>query len=283
MRRSGSALLAAALLCISTTTASAGDRPPGALPDAVVATGEGPVRRAWLAEPTERYPHGVLGDAIEAGALMAELAGGRILGIRLSDETVFEDRHVRLADFNGDGVDEMVVVESHLEHGAALAIYGIREGRIQLVLRDAWIGQANRWLNPAGIADFDGDGRLEIAIVVTPHIGGTLKLLRPGVKGFETVASLPGYSNHAIGSREQGLSFVADVDGDGVADLILPKNGRRSLQALRFAGGPPAVLDSETLPAALTGALSAATGPDGALVVRAPVEGGTVVEWRPAP
>ena len=38
------------------------------------------------------------------------------------------------------------------------------------------IGLSHRWLNPVGAADFDGDGKMEIAVVITPHIGGTLKL-----------------------------------------------------------------------------------------------------------
>src|SRR6266568_3887883 len=39
--------------------------PAGALPDARVAVGGNTVARAWLAEPTPRYDHGILGDAIE--------------------------------------------------------------------------------------------------------------------------------------------------------------------------------------------------------------------------
>ncbi len=42
--------------------------PDGALPDGHVATGTRDIARAWLAEPTTRYDHGILGDKIEAGA-----------------------------------------------------------------------------------------------------------------------------------------------------------------------------------------------------------------------
>lgn len=223
---------------IWTSGTFADDLPSGALPDAVVATGDGVVRKAWLAEPTDRYGHGILGDRIEAGALMVALEGGRVLGLRLPKSSVFEDRQVRLADFNGDGVSEFVVVESSLSQGAALAVYGIREGRIQLIARDDWIGTRNRWLNPAGIADFDGDGELEIAVVLTPHIGGTLKLLRPaGATRMQTVASQWGFSNHAIGSRDQGLSAVVDWNGDGVPDLLLPTESRDAVVVVTFKGG----------------------------------------------
>ena len=50
--------------------------PQGALPDGQVATGQHDIARAWLAEPTDRYDHGVLGDKIEAGALVIETRDG---------------------------------------------------------------------------------------------------------------------------------------------------------------------------------------------------------------
>jgi hypothetical protein len=32
------------------------------------------------------------------------------------------------------------------------------------------ISMVHRWLNPAGVADYYGDGRLELALVVTPNL-----------------------------------------------------------------------------------------------------------------
>ncbi|MEC9368067.1 MAG: hypothetical protein VX871_05180, partial [Pseudomonadota bacterium] len=46
--------------------------PPGALPDGRLASGRLDIRAAWYAKPTNRYGHGVLGDAIEAEALVVE-------------------------------------------------------------------------------------------------------------------------------------------------------------------------------------------------------------------
>lgn len=266
-----------ALAALSLTAASADELPPGALPDAVVAKGQGVVTRAWLAEPTDRYGHAVLGDAIEAGALMVELEGGRTLGLRLTKSSVFEDRHARLADFNADGIDEIVVVESSLSKGAALAVYGIREGRLQLIGRDRWIGTRNRWLNPAGIADFDGDGRLEVAIVVTPHIGGTLRFLRPEGRTLVNVAEMWGFSNHAIGSRDQHLSAVTDWNGDGVVDLVLPDESRSIVRVVSLADGALNVLAEFPLGSGVAGNFELLDGP----VVRVPLRDGSTAELSP--
>jgi hypothetical protein len=60
--------------------------PAGALSDARVATGTGKVARAWLSDPTQRYRHGVLGDAIEAGSLVFERRDGRRGEVRLGSD-----------------------------------------------------------------------------------------------------------------------------------------------------------------------------------------------------
>jgi len=110
------------------------------LPDGIVTEGGKDVSAAWLTGPTRRYGHAVLGDAVEAGGLRAEMSDGRILSFKLPMESVFEDRRVRLADLDGDGGDELVVVRSYLDRGAALAI--LRPGRegLSIVAETAPIG-----------------------------------------------------------------------------------------------------------------------------------------------
>lgn len=93
----------------------AADAPPaGILPDGEIARGGGGIGRAWLSEPTGRYGHGVLGDAVEAGALVLEDAAGATHRHVLGAASVFEDRRVRLHDLDGDGRDEAIVVRSYL-------------------------------------------------------------------------------------------------------------------------------------------------------------------------
>jgi hypothetical protein len=212
---------------------------PGMLPDGIVTHGDGEVRSAWLTRPTERYRHGILGDAIEAAGLALERADGTVLEYRLDAGSVFEDRLVRLVDLDRDGRDEAVVVRSYLDRGAALAVFSLAGDTVRRVAEVPPIGRSNRWLNPAGAADYDGDGTVELAWVETPHIGGALRLyeLRDG----RLVADhfMPGFSNHAIGTREQRLSATLDWNGDGVADLAVPDARRRSLRIIGFSGGAP--------------------------------------------
>ncbi|MDF1733162.1 MAG: VCBS repeat-containing protein [Minwuia sp.] len=248
------------------------------MPDSGVATGSGLIKAAWLGQPVRRYGHGVLGDRIEAGTLYARLANGRVIGHRLDSRSVFEDLAVRLADLNGNGQDELVVVQSNLEKGSALAVLGLRAGRLQAIARTPWIGTRNRWLNPAGIADYDGDGVMEIALVRTPHIGGTLQFWQ--LAGGELVArgEQYGFSNHRIGSRIQDLSATLDWDGDGIADLLLPEVGRRSLAVVTLSGGTTRVLATLPLPAEVRGPLTLDAG---GRSVRVPLENGETISVGP--
>lgn len=213
-------------------------RPSGdALPDGTFAIGIHDIAGAWLIAPTTRYDHAVLGDAIEAGGLRARLRDGRELDYVLPSDSVFEALRPWVIDLDGDDRDEIIVVRSYLDAGAALAVYGVRDGVIVWLTETDPIGLPYRWLNPAGIGDFDGDGGLEIAYVETPHIGGILHVLSFEGGRLRREGRLPGFSNHAMGSRALGLSAVLDLDGDGAQELILPAAGRRKLRIVSFAGG----------------------------------------------
>jgi hypothetical protein len=212
-------------------------RSADALPDGETGRGVNDVAAAWLIEPTERYGHGVLGDAIEAGGLRVRLRDGAELDFRLPADSVFEALRPWVIDLDGDGRDEVIVVRSYLDAGAALAFYGVRDGEIVQLAETDPIGRAYRWLNPAGVGDFDGDGGLEIAYVETPHIGGILVILSFRDGRLHQKGRLQGFSNHALGSRRLGLSAVLDLDGDGAEELILPAAGRRALKIVSFAGG----------------------------------------------
>ena len=219
------------------TSASSSEQRPDMLPDGVVTRGSGTIRAAWLTGPTRRYPHGVLGDDIEASGLSVELATGEVLSLELDPDAVFEDRIPRLVELTAGGRGEVLVIKSYATMGAALALVAPVGGRLVVIAEGDPIGLSHRWLNPVGVGDFDGDGRVETAHVETPHIGGTLVLSRLESGRLVSVRRVGGFSNHRMGSRELGLSVVLDADGDGVPDIVVPDNSRTSVRIVTFAGG----------------------------------------------
>lgn len=229
--------LSAACWGLASAPEAFGQAQEDVLPGSHVARGSNDITHAWLAEPTGRYRHFVLGAQYEAASLKVALRDGRTLTLRLPATSVFEDRRPRLADLDGDGRDEVVVVRSYLDRGAALAVVGVRGGKLGIVAETPPIGIPHRWLNPAGIADFDGDGRLDVAYVQMPHVLGRLRVWTLGPQGLTEIASMADTSNHALGSGQLGLAAVADFDGDGVSDLAIASLDRRTLRFLAFKGG----------------------------------------------
>jgi hypothetical protein len=209
--------------------------PEGALPDGRVASGAHDIARAWLAEPTDRYDHGVLGDKIEAGSVVIETRDGKQHSVRLKNDAVFEDLEPRIADLDGDGHDDVIVVKSYLKRGSALAVIGERRGKYEIVAETPPLGAPHRWLDPVGIADFTGDGKADIALVRQPHVIGALELWRWGAGRLQKVAEIDGAANHIAGTRAIDMSAVADFDGDGIVDIAVPSLDRSTLRVVSFA------------------------------------------------
>jgi hypothetical protein len=222
-------------------------QPSDILPQSKIAAGNNDIALAWLASRTDRYRHGVLGDKLEASAVRALTADREPVEFILREDSVFEDLEPRLVDVDGDGRDEILVVRSHREAGASLLLLGIRGNRLVRLAESQAIGTPNRWINPIGAADFDGDGKIEIAAVETPHIGGHLLLFEIEGRRLREVARYAGYSNHILGSTELALSAVFDANGDGVPDIVLPTQDLRELRALTLNKGNLAVLETVKL------------------------------------
>ena len=218
------------------------------LPQSEAVHGSRDIAWAWLGSPTNRYPHAAFGSPVHAGSLhvlVADTSGAQQqLTLTLPAQRVFEDRVPRLIDMDGDGRDEIILVEADTARGAALVVFGLRAAAgaapgtpagLALVelARSPSLGTAFRWLNPAGFADFDGDGQLDIASVTTPHIGGVLTLYHfrpPQLLPFARAADV---SNHRFGSLEQRLSVVVEQPGRRPTVLV-PDMQHTALQALRW-------------------------------------------------
>jgi len=212
--------------------------PEGALPGSRVAVGTHDIARAWLAQPTERYDHGILGDRIEAGSLIIETRDGQRHEVKLDDDAVFEDLEPRIADIDGDNHDDVVLVKSYLRRGSALAVIAERRGRYQIVAETPPLGAPHRWLDPVGIADFTGDGRNDVAFVRQPHAVGMLELWTWSNGALHKAAEIPDAANHIAGTRAIDMSAVGHFDGDATADIAIPSLDRSRLRLISFEPNP---------------------------------------------
>lgn len=182
---------------------------------------------ARYTEPTTRYDHGVLGDAVEWGALELTLADGSRRLIRLPQSRVFEDLAPRLV--HGGGEMLAMVVETDLARGASLALYG-PAGRVAAT---PFLGQRHRWLAPLGAADLDGDGHVEVAYVETPHLGKTLRVWRLADGRLTELAQFPGVTAHKIGWDH----IAGGIRACGQrAEIVVASGDWADLLALRFDG-----------------------------------------------
>lgn len=185
---------------------------------------------ARFTEQTDRYPHGVLGDALEWGALELTVTGNRRITFRLSDHRVFEDLSPRLSDLDGDGRPEVIVVESDQARGARLAVYDA-SGQVAAT---PFIGTRFRWLAPIGAADFDADGAVEIAYIDRPHLAKTLRVWRFADGNLTQVTTLPGLSNHRIG--EDFISGGVRDCGTG-PEMVTANADWSAIMVTRLDGG----------------------------------------------
>lgn len=260
--------LAALCFLVATTPALARADAPPPIPDGGIVEGTRDIARTWLAEPTERYPHGVLGDELEANALVVEGRDGAISIHRLNDDTVFEFLTPMLADIDGDGRDEAWVVRADAWDGARLEGYGLEAGKLVRRYEGPAIGKGFRWLNPIGIGDFDGDGKAEAAYIETPHIGGVLTVLKPNGDKLEiTARAITAYSTHKIGSTSLDLGAIADIDGNGAEDFILPNQVHDRIAIVSLMNGKLVERWRSKRLTRIIGGLSLTPSADGAQVV----------------
>ncbi len=206
---------------------------------------------ARYAEPVERYGHYALGRPHEYARVVARTDAGREVVLELPWDEVFEDLAPRLVRLTADAQAELLVIVSARGSGSRLALVGFRGGRLEIVARSAAIGTPNRWLNPVGVADLDGDGVAEIAAVTTPHIGGVLRIYRRSGELLVEVDSLAGFSNHVYGSAELGLSKPALIAGR--TQLLVPDTRRASVRVIALGGARLLETGRCPLPAPITG------------------------------
>jgi hypothetical protein len=244
------------------------------LPDTRVVYGAG--LAAALVQPTERYGHGVLGDRVEAGAVQVVRDGVPGSPFGLAAPNVIEAISPMLADVDGDGGPEVVVTESNGDDGAALAVWSL-DG--EPLARSNAIGRGNRWRNLLAVAPVGPGGEIEVVDVRTPHIGGTVEWFRLDGDRLVRVATKAGYTSHVNGSRNLDLGIVADGDGDGRLDVIVPTDSRSELGLLTRTSDGVEIAAQVPLPGRLATNIGAWADPGGHLTIAVGTTDNMLLIW----
>lgn len=218
---------------------------------ATATVGTESIVEARYTAPVERYGHFALGRPHEYARLSATTNSGRKLALQLPQEEVFEDLAPRLIQLAPGEPVSILAIVSRRDDGSRLVIIRLDADGLAIDAQSAAVGTQNRWLNPVGVADLDGDGRAEIAAVITPHIGGTLKVYRKKGGNLEEIDALAGFSNHVYGTTELALS--APVAIAGRMRLLVPDATRLQLRIIALEAGRLVEIGRCALSAAVTG------------------------------
>jgi hypothetical protein len=215
---------------------------------------------ARFADRADVYPHWIMGRILPALTLQVQDDRGRTHRVHLPDSPepthVFEDVAPRLADADGDGQTDVVVVQTDPARGAQLAIYVLRGRAVVKAHATPHIGQPFRWLAPVAIADLDRDGITDIALIDRPHLARELVVWTFAPGGLTVKARLPDLTNHRIGD-ETIAGGLRDC-GQGPA-LVLASADWTRVRIASFDGGTLSARDAGPLdPGALDAAMACA-------------------------
>ena len=214
-----------------------------ALPDARITLadldGDGMPEAVVLTDPTERFSNGLLGDRTEASSVTVigiTPFGLSVRGRHVLPAAVFEDLVPVLATLTQGGRPSVLTARSTAQQGTVVSALGWREGSLVALAESLPVEGGSRWIHVVGAADLARDGSPELVAVRTPHLGGVLTAYRRKGAALAVAAQVSGFSSHAAGSRNQDQALIADLDGNGRPEVIVPRQSRETLVSLELEG-----------------------------------------------
>ncbi len=247
------------------------------IPDArVTETVDGSL--AALSGPTRRYPHGALGDDLEGAAIDVLDHDGHVVRIEVSPDEVIEGTSAMVLDRGEDASGAaLLVTVSDADVGARLRLYDL-DGHV--VAESPPIGRGFRWMHQLASGPIGPGGEVEIVAVRTPHIGGVVEAYRLDRGRLVLVASQPGYSSHRLGSAELDMGLLADVDGDGRPEVVVPSQDMGALGVLSRSRDGFAEIGRLELQGTLATNVAATRTADGGLALAAGTTDGRLRIFR---
>lgn len=253
-----------------------------ALPDARILMDD-QERLLLLTSPTERYGHGVLGDAVEAASmtLVQTKPTLKVLTtIEIRPPDVIEGIAPLWTDLNGDGQREIIATLSNDRWGAQLVVFNEKGQRV--AESDA-IGRGYRWRHQLAVAPFGPKGEMELVGVLTPHLGRVVEFFQWQGNQLVLKAALSGYTSHTVGSRNLDMALAGDFDGDQRVELLLPNSYGSTLGAIQRTDAGAKVIWKLPVGGRVTTNVAAAQLADNSIVVGVGHDGNTLRLWGTLP
>jgi len=202
--------------------------------------GDGNPEAVVLSDPVSRGGQSVLGDDLEASSVT-------VIGLRSHavewrgrfmppPPAVFETLVPVLAPLSlTPRMIGVLLTKSTPSHGALVVALTWSDGRLTQIAEES-SGQPQRWIHVIGSADVSGSGVPDIIAVAGPHGRGVVSAYRRSGATLIRAASASGYSSHVVGSRNLDQAVIADLDGDGRPEVVLPRLSRDGLVGLQLEG-----------------------------------------------
>ena len=251
-----------------------------ALPDARLLMDEQD-RILVLGDATDRYPHGALGDTLEAGSIKlvrTDPVPQVLRSITIDSPAVVEGVAPLWTDLDGDGTREILVTVSDDQQGARLVVYA--ESGEQLAAGPA-IGQGSRWRHLIAAGPFGPEGEMELVDVLTPHLEPVVEFFRMEGNELKRVAQLEGYTSHVLGSRNLDQAAGGDFDGDGRREVLLMTPDRTELAAVQHTAAGAKMIWSVPAGGKITTNLGTAVLRNGKIAVGVGTDAQTLRLWLP--
>lgn len=221
----------------------------------------------------------MLGDDIEATVISLVETKPKpqlVTTISITAGQVIEGIAPIWVDLNGDEERDIVVTLSDAGRGAQLVVFD-DEG--EMIAASEPIGQGFRWRHQIAVASFGPEGEMEVADVLTPHLGGVVEFFQVEGDSLEIQAQIEGYTSHLLGSRNLDMAAAGDFDGDGMIELLLPNQALSELGAIQRLDGDAIVDWVLPLDGQLNTNVGATTLDDGSILVGIGRSDGVLRVW----